>query len=328
MRILVTGGGGFLGLGIVRLLLGRGHSVRTYSRGAYAALGALGVEHFRGEISDAGALSGAVAGCDVVFQTAAKPGVWGRYEGYYDANVRGTESLLKACRAAGVRHVVFTSSPSAVFTGTDQENVDESVPYPEKFLSHYAKTKALSEQMVMAAHGEELRTVSLRPRLIWGPGDPNILPRLLHMADTGRLRLIDGGRHVIDHTYIDNAAEAHLLAMDKLLAGAAVGGKTYFISNGEPMPAGELFNRMLAACGRPPVTARVARPVALGVARVCEALWTVLGREDDPPASRMVVLSMGAANWFDLGAARRDLGYVPRVSTEAGLARLAEAGAK
>lgn len=323
MRVLVTGGGGFLGLAIVRLLLERGHSVRTFSRGSYPELERIGVEHFRGEISDAAALLGAVAGCEVVFHTAAKPGVWGSYESYYDANVRGTESLIHACSAAGIQHLVFTSSPSAVFTGTDQENVGESVPYPNKFLSHYAKTKALSEQIVMAAHGDRLATVSLRPRLIWGPGDPNILPRLLHMADTGRLRLIDGGKHVIDHTYIDNAAEAHLLAMDKLLSGAPVGGKTYFISNGEPMPAGELFNRMLAACGRPRVTASLPRPVALAAARACEALWTVLRREDDPPASRMVVLSMGAANWFDLSAAKRDLGYLPRVSTDEGLARLA-----
>lgn len=323
MQILVTGGGGFLGLAIVQRLLSRGHAVRTFSRGAYPALTALGVTHHRGEITDATAVGAAVAGCDVVIHTAAKPGVWGPYKDYYDANVRGTELVLDACRKHGVRHLVFTSSPSAVFSGKDQENIDESVPYPTKFLSYYAQTKALSEQWVMAAHGPGLATVSLRPRLIWGPGDPNILPRLLKMADAGQLRLIDGGRHVIDHTYIDNAADAHLLAMDRLLAGAPVGGKTYFISNGEPMPAADLFNRMLAVCRRPPVTASIPRPVALLIARACEGLWTLLRRNDDPPTTRMVVLSMGAANWFNLAAARNELGYTPQVSTDEGLRRLA-----
>lgn len=322
MKILVTGGGGFLGLAIVKMLLARGHAVRSYSRGDYPALDALGVEHHQGNIDDGAGVEQAVAGCDVVFHTAAMPGVWGRYADYYAANVRGTEVVLAACRGQGVRNVVFTSSPSAVFSGTDQENINEAVPYPKKFLSFYAQTKAASEKLVMQANGRDLATVSLRPRLIWGPGDPNILPRLLKMADSGRLRLIDGGRHVIDHTYIDNAAEAHLLAMDRLLAGAPVGGKTYFISNGEPMPAGELFNRLLAVCGRPPVTASVPRPVALAVALGCEAVWKLLGRMDDPPATRMVALSMGAANWFDLAAARKDLGYTPRITTQEGLERL------
>jgi len=278
MKILVTGGGGFLGEAIVRRLIARGHTVRTFSRGDYPQLAALGVEHVRGALERETEVRAAVTGCDAVFHTAAKPGVWGAYAGYHAANVQGTAHVIAACRAAGVRNLVFTSSPSAVFSGRDQENIDETWPYPERHLSHYAATKAESERMVMAAHGEELATVSLRPRLIWGPGDPNILPRLRAMAADGRLRLVDGGRHVIDHTYIDNAAEAHLLALDALQAGRPVGGKTYFISNGAPLPAGELVNQMLAACGAGPVRRSVPRGVALGIAAACEGVWRMLGR--------------------------------------------------
>jgi len=322
MRVLVTGGGGFLGTGIVRLLLARGYSVRSYSRGAYPHLAALGVEHVAGDLSDAAAVGRAVAGCDLVFHTAAKPGVWGPYAGYYDANVRGTEYVIDACRAHGVERLVYTSSPSVVFTGKDQAGIDESAPYPSRYLYAYAQTKALAEKAMMAANDGNLATVSLRPRLIWGPGDPNILPRVVRMAKTGKLRHVGGGPHLIDSTYVDNAAEAHVQAADRLSIGAAVAGKAYFISNGEPMAADAFMNNMLGACGMPPATRRVPKPLAVGAGALCEAIWALLGRKDDPPVTRYMMLSIGATNWFDLGAAKRDLGYAPQVSMAEGFARL------
>jgi 2-alkyl-3-oxoalkanoate reductase len=323
MDAFVTGGGGFLGRAIIRQALDRGWKVRSYSRGSYPDLEALGVAHTRGDVADGASLSRAVKGCDVVFHAAAKPGIWGRYEDYYEANVRGTENVLAACLEQEVRKLVYTSSPSAVFSGRDQQGINESVPYPKRFLCHYAATKALSERQVLDANGPALATVALRPRLIWGAGDPNVLPRLLKLAHAGRLRFVDHGRHLIDHTYVDNAAQAHILAAERLNEGAAVGGKAYFISNGEPLPAGELVNRLLEACGMPSVAASVPRAVALGIAWANELLWKSMGYDGDPPTTRYLVLSMGADNWFDISAAQRELGYSPSVTSAEGFRRLA-----
>jgi nucleoside-diphosphate-sugar epimerase len=187
---LVTGGGGFLGRAIVERLRARGDHVRSFSRGEHPELADMGVETLRGDLADADALEQACCNCDVVFHVAARAGVWGRYRDYYETNVRGTENVLRACRTQAVARLVFTSSPSVVFSGGDMENIDESVPYPPHFHSHYSETKALAEQKVLAANGGELRTVALRPHLIWGPRDNHIVPRLVARARAGQLRRV------------------------------------------------------------------------------------------------------------------------------------------
>src|SRR5262245_54910957 len=179
MRALVTGGGGFLGGAVVRRLVARGDAVRSLSRGAYPALATLGVEQCQADLADAGAVRRAAQGCDVVFHVAAKAGLAGRFADYHAANVLGTQNVLAACRACGVRALVFTSSPSVVFDGTDMEGVDESAPYPLHYHAHYPATKAQAERLVLAANGPELATVALRPHLIWGPGDNHLVPRVL-----------------------------------------------------------------------------------------------------------------------------------------------------
>ena len=190
MKALVTGGGGFLGAAIVRGLLARGTAVRSFSRQSYPALDALGVEQVQGDIADTAAVTAAARGCGVVFHVAAKPGIWGDYAGYHRTNVVGTSSVIAACRAAGVQRLIYTSSPSVVFDGRDMEGVDESVPYPAHYEAHYPRTKALAEQAVIAANDAQLATVSLRPHLIWGPGDNHLLPRMVARARAGQLRRI------------------------------------------------------------------------------------------------------------------------------------------
>src|SRR5690606_3290875 len=237
MKILVTGGGGFLGQALCGGLVARGHEVLSFNRGHYPALQTLGVGQIRGDLADANAVHHATAGVDVVFHNAAKAGAWGSYDSYFQANVVGTRNVLAACRAHGIGRLVYTSTPSVTHRAThpvEGLGADE-VPYGEDFQAPYAATKTIAEQEVLAANGADLATIALRPRLIWGPGDQQLLPRLAERARAGRLRFVGDGHNKVDTTYIDNAAQAHFDAFDHLVVGAACAGKAYFISNGEPL---------------------------------------------------------------------------------------------
>ena len=313
MRALVTGGGGFLGQAIVRGLLGRGASVRSFSRHDHAELHTLGVEQLQGDLFDADAVARAVQGCEMVFHVAARPGLWGEYEDYHRPNVVGTQNVIHACRRHGVQRLVYSSSPSVVFDGRDMEGVDESVPYASRFEAHYPRTKAIAEQAVRAANDAQLATVSLRPHLIWGPGDNHLLPRLAARARAGQLRRIGSRPNLIDTVYVDNAAEAHLLAADRLSPGSPIAGKAYFISQGEPVPLWDMVNRLLEAVGAPPVTRSIPAPLALALAWGFETAHRLARNPREPRLTRFLVHELAAAHWFDISAARRDLGYAPRI---------------
>lgn len=322
MQVLVTGGGGFLGSAICKLLSERGDRVRSLTRGEYPQLSEWGVETVKGDIANAATVSEAVRGCDLVIHTAAKAGVWGRYDDYYRCNVMGTENVLKACQQHGVPKLVYTSSPSVVHSGADMQGADESAPYPEHFETTYPKTKAIAEQMVLKANGPELSTCALRPHLIWGPGDNHLVPRILARGRSGRLRRIGNTSNVVDAVYIDNAAYAHVLAADRLEPGSAVAGKAYFIAQGEPVPLWDLIDRILDAGGLPPVKKRISTAAAYAVGAILEKVYGLFGIQTEPPMTRFVARQLSTSHWFDLTAARRDLGYCPPVSLEEGLKRL------
>ena len=322
MKALVTGGGGFLGLAIVRQLLARGVAVRSFSRQEHPALGKLAVEQRPGDLASAEQVAAAVAGCDLVFHVAAKPGIWGDYAEYHRVNVTGTENVVAACRRHGVRRLVHTSSPSVVFDGRDMEGVDESAPYPAHFDAHYPHTKALAEQHVIHANDARLATVALRPHLIWGPGDNHLLPRLAARARAGQLRRIGRQRKLIDTIYVENAAEAHLLAAERLAPGAALAGKPYFISQGEPREVWEMINALLRAAGAPSVERTIPRGLALTLAWGFETLHRLTRNPREPRLTRFVVKELCTAHWFDISAARRDFGYAPKISIAEGLQRL------
>jgi nucleoside-diphosphate-sugar epimerase len=324
MTALVTGGGGFLGGAIVRRLVERGDRVRSLARGCYPALEALGVEQHQSDVADTAAVMKAAAGCDIVFHVAAKAGVWGPYSEYHRANVVGTENVVAACRAHGVPRLVYTSSPSVVFDGRDQEGVNESAPYPKHFEAHYPRTKALAERLVLAANGPALATVALRPHLIWGPGDNHLVPRILERGRAGKLRRVGRHNKLIDTTYIDNAADAHLLAAGRLAPASPVAGKAYFLSQGEPIPLWDMVNRILAAGGVAPVTRSVPAPVAYLAGWLCELVYGTMRWREEPPITRFVARELSTAHWFDITAAKRELGYEPSISTDEGLRRLAE----
>lgn len=322
MNALVTGGGGFLGLAIVRALLARGDTVRSLSRRDHTSLRQLGVKQVLGDLADSAAVNAAVAGCDTVFHTAALAGIWGPIQDYQRTNVLGTENVIAACRRNGVSRLIYTSSPSVVYDGKDMEGVDESVPYPEDFPAYYPMTKAAAERLVLAAGDEQLACVAIRPHLIWGPGDNHLLPRFAAQAKAGQLRRIGTRGNRIDTTYIDNAAGSHLLAADRLSPGSPVAGKAYFISQGEPIELWEMVNRMLHCAGLPPVTKTVPRRLALMLAWYLEVVHSATRKPGEPRLTRFVVREFTTSRWFNIDAARRDLGYAPTVSTEEGFRRL------
>lgn len=323
MKALVTGGGGFLGSVIVRQLLERGDSVRSLARGAYPELERLGVEVFRGDLTRKDDVLKAVEGCNVVFHVAAKAGVWGTRESFESANVDGTRNVIEACLELGVSRLVYTSTPSVVSAAGSVEGVDESAPYPEKFEAEYPRTKAIAERLVLEANGPKLSTVALRPHLIWGPGDTQFVPRIIARAKAGRLRLVGDGRSLVDVIYVDNAAEAHLLAADRLAPDSPVSGRAYFLSQGEPIAVGDMINGLLKAAGLAPVTKRISPAMAGTLGSILEFVYGTLRLKQEPPMTRFLAKQLSTAHWFDISAARRDLGYSPRVSTSEGLQRLA-----
>jgi nucleoside-diphosphate-sugar epimerase len=310
MKVLVTGAGGFLGGVVARQLRARGDEVRSVARGDYPHLAALGVAHVRGDLSDPAVAKAAVAGVDAVIHVAAKAGVWGTAGEYEASNIAATQFLLEACQHEGVRHLVFTSSPSVTFDGGDATNADESLPYPAEHLAHYPRTKAEAERRVLAANGQRgLATCALRPHLVYGPGDPHLLPRLVKRAKAGRLAWIGRGNEV-DVTYVDNAAHAHLLALDTLVkAPERAGGKAYFISQGTPVKPDAWVNALLTDIGLQPVGRRVPLTVAYLAGAVMELAWPLLKLEGEPLMTRFVAAQLGTSHWYDLTAARRDLGY-------------------
>lgn len=322
MKVMVTGGGGFLGGGIVKALLKKGHSVRSLARSCYPLLEESGVEQIRGDLSDMNAVLQAAEGCELVFHVAAKAGVWGSYESYYQANVTGTENVIQACRNLKINRLVYTSSPSVVFGGEDQENVNESAHYPKQFLTNYPKTKAIAEKLVNEANHGQLATVSLRPHLIWGPGDNHLLPRIVARAKAGKLRLVGSQNKLVDSVYIDNAVDAHILAAERLGPSSPIAGKNYFITNDQPMTMAQLINGLLRAAGQPAVERRIPGGLAYAAGTIFEGIYHLLGIQEEPPITRFVARQLTTAHWFDLSAAKQDLGYIPKVSMEEGFRRL------
>jgi nucleoside-diphosphate-sugar epimerase len=322
MKVLVTGGGGFLGGAIVRMLRERGDEVRSFSRSVYPALTALGVEQVSGMLENADAVATAVKGCDLVFHVAAKAGIWGSYHDFYQANVVGTKHVIAACLENGAGKLVYTSSPSVVFDGRDVEGGNESLPYPDFYEAYYPATKALAEQMVLAANSPELAVTALRPHLIWGPGDNHLVPRIIAKGRAGKLRRIGTRPNMVDTVYVDNAARAHLQASDQLSPGSCVAGNCYFISNNEPLPLWDMVNRILDAASVPPVTRSIPPKLAFTIGCICEGLWSLLRLSGEPPMTRFVAHELASAHWFDTSAARRDFGYTPEISIDEGLRRL------
>lgn len=324
MRALVTGGGGFLGQYIVQQLLAEGHRVRVLGRGTYPQLAEQGVEIYQADLRDGEVVAKACAGQDVVFHTAAKAGVWGKWREYHGINTLGTYHVIAGCRRAGVPRLVYTSSPSVTFAGTDQCGIDECAPYPDRWLAHYPHSKALAEQAVLAAADTSLATCALRPHLIWGPRDSHLIPRLLDRARRGRLRIVGRGDNLIDMVYVENAASAHLLAAEALAKpNSDASGKAYFISQGQAVNCWDWIGEILVLAGLEKPRKAVSAATAYRVGAMLEGVWRALHLPGEPPMTRFVAAQLSTSHYFDISAARRDLNYTPTITTEQGMQRLA-----
>ncbi|MER5542806.1 NAD-dependent epimerase/dehydratase family protein [Streptomyces sp. NPDC002589] len=310
MKILVTGGSGFLGAEICRRLAARGHQVRSLQRG-HRAPPPHGTEAVWGDIRDVAAVGAAVRGCDAVVHTAALADVWGPRHDFASVNIAGTAAVVDACRRQGVPRLVHCSSASVVFAGGDLEGVDESAPYPRRFLAPYPWSKARAEQLVLAANGPRLATVSLRPHLIWGEGDPHLLPGLRAAVRRGTLLLPGTGTNRVDTVHVADAAEAHVLAVEKLTANSPLAGARYFITQGRPCTLADTVRGLLAYGGGTVEVRGVPASAALAVAALLEATGKATRRRRRPLLTRFLVAELTRAHWFDISAARRDLGYVP-----------------
>lgn len=323
-EILVTGANGFLGLYLVEQLVARGNRVRAFCRRRSPELETLGVETILGDVRDAGVTAAACQGIDTVFHVAAVAGIWGPWKHFYETNTLGTRKVLAGCLRHGVRKLVYTSSPSVTFDGREQCGVDESAPYPQRWLCHYPHTKALAEQEVLAANGrQDLLTCALRPHLIWGPRDRQLVPRVVERARQHKLMRVGDGKNLIDMVFVENAAQAHLQAADHLVPGSPVAGRAYFISQGEPVNCWQWIDELLALAGLPPVPRAISTRTAYAIGAALEAAYTLLRKTDEPRMTRFLALQLGKSHYFNIDRARRDFGYAPRVSTADGMARLA-----
>ncbi|WP_413484074.1 2-alkyl-3-oxoalkanoate reductase [Shewanella baltica] len=339
----VTGAGGFLGKAICLRLLAAGIKVTGFARGHYPELEALGVVMLQGDLVNKDQLQQSMQGCDIVFHVASKAGVWGDRDSYFCPNVKGAANVIAACKELKINKLVYTSTPSVTFAGQDESGIDESTPYATSFLNYYAHSKAIAEKMMLDANqvGDvsventavtqvtqatapyALKTVALRPHLIWGPGDPHLVPRVLARGRLDKLKLVGREDKLVDTIYIDNAAYAHVLAALELCqAKPKCQGKAYFLSNDEPITMAKMLNLILACDALPPVTKRVPQSVAYVAGAVLETVYFLLKKQEEPMMTRFVARQLSCSHYFDISAAKRDLGYRALISINEGMARL------
>lgn len=322
-RVFVTGAGGFLGKALCRFLRSADIEVIGYARGNYPDLEDMGVHLIKGDIADKKSLLAAMHGCDLVFHVASKAGVWGNKDAYFLPNVSGTENIICACQSLNIQRLVYTSTPSVTFSGVDENGIDETQPYAQQYLNFYGLSKALAEKKVLAANSDSLKTVALRPHLIWGPGDAHLVPRVIARAEAGKLKLVGKTDKLVDTIYIDNAVYAHLLAAVKLNDNApACAGKAYFLSNDQPILMADMLNKILACKGLKPVTKRVPASLAYAVGVLLEWLYWGLRKDSEPLMTRFVARQLSTSHYFDISAAKKDLQYQPLVNIDQGMAKL------
>lgn len=323
-KVVVTGGGGFVGKAIVQQLLARGIEVNVIGRNRYPEIEAWGAYCHPGDIRDGVFVTDAIKGADTVFHVAALAGIWGPWSTYHAINVMGTENVLAACRKGGVRSLVYTSTPSVVFDRDHITGGDESLPYPTRFLCNYARSKVMAERLVLAASDDSLATCAIRPHLVWGPGDPHLVPRLLQKGKRGELKRVGGGKNLVDISYVDNVAHAHILAAENLAGSRTAAGKCYFVSQCRPVNLWDWINELFSRVGIPPVTASVPFPIAYGAGALLEVVHNLWRKEREPRMTRFLAEQLAKSHYFSCTAIEHDLGYVPLVSTENGMEKLVE----
>ncbi|MGE3610963.1 MAG: NAD-dependent epimerase/dehydratase family protein [Bacteriovoracaceae bacterium] len=325
MRILVTGGGGFLGSYIIKeLLKNPNYQVTNFSRHSYLHLKELGVPTIQGDLTRKEDVERALLqGFDAIFHVAALAGVWGKYQDFYNINFLGTKNLIEAAQNMGVKKFVYTSSPSVVFGSDDLFGVNEDCPYPKKYLNAYSETKAMAEKLVLSKNdGKTFLTCALRPHLIWGPGDPHLLPRVIQKGKAGKLKIVGDGENLVDIIYVENAAMAHVAAFENLQPHSRVCGHAYFLGQERPVKLWDFINQVLGMVKVEPVHGHISVQSAYKLGSFLEKAFKLLGiQKPEPPMTRFVALNLGKSHYFSHENARRDFNYIPKISIEEGLKR-------
>ena len=316
MKTLVTGATGFLGGALVRRLNNMGWDVTALGRNVSKIdqLESEGIRAFQLDLKDKNAMAAACKDQEIVFHCAAFPSPWGSFEKFYQANVIGTRNVIRGCEEHKVKRFVYVSTPSLYFGYSSRMNVKETDALPEP-VSNYAATKILAEQEVDEAFAKGLPTITIRPRGIFGPGDTVISPRLIPRLRSGRLPIIGDGANVVDLTYIENVVDALLLCAE---SPTNTLGKKYNISNDEPIKLWEWLKKICDELGFQYPKIKISYPVAHGLAAALEAACTLIPTHPEPPLTRMAVNMIANSTTLDITAARRDLGYSPRVSVDEG----------
>ena len=322
MRVLVTGASGMLGRAVAAQVCAAGHEVRTFQRGASGLVtaGVGGIRDARGSVTDRAAVTHAVTGMDAVVHLAAKVSLAGEPAEFDAVNVEGTRTLLAAARAAGASRFVYISSPSVAHGGTSIVGDDARTADPAHARGDYARTKALAELLALAADSPGFAVVVVRPHLVWGPGDTQLIARIVDRARHGRLPLLGDGAALIDSTYVENAAAAIVAALER---APQVHGNSYVVTNGEPRPVAELLEGICAAAGVKVPSWRVPAGLARAAGTLIETAWRVFPGTDEPPMTRFLAEQLSTAHWFDQRRTRLDLDWRPAVTLDEGLARLA-----
>ena len=320
-KVLVTGGGGFLGRYILEQLNQEGYKTGSLARGSYPELTAMGTTQHVGSLANQNFVLNALEGYDAVIHTAAKAGFWGKRNLFWEPNVTGTQHILDSCQRHGIKKLVFTSSPSVVFSNKAQCGENETLPYPQSYESPYPESKARSEQMVLEANSKDLMTCALRPHLIFGPRDPHLLPKVLSRAITGKLVKIGDGENRVDLTYVEDAAHAHILALESLESGSPVCGSAYFISQDDPVNLWPWINDLLKQLDIKPVKQSLGLPMARFIGGTLEMIFRVFAIKNEPRLTRFLASELAKDHYYDIGKAKRELGYAPRFSMAEALAR-------
>jgi 2-alkyl-3-oxoalkanoate reductase len=321
-KVLVTGGGGFVGAAIVRELRVRGTDCYVVGRNHYPEIEKLGAVCIQGDIRNRDFLTECSKGVDTIFHVASLAGIWGDWNDYFSINVLGTENVLYACEKNSIARLIYTSTPSVVFNREDICYGDEALPYPDTHLCHYAHTKALAEKMVLNAGKNSFSTCAIRPHLVWGPGDPHLIPRLLERGRKRQLKIVGGGKNLVDISYVDNVAHAHLLAADNLTGPGTAAGKAYFISQGSPVNLWQWINELFQKTGIPPVNRKIPFFIAYGMGGMLEKIHRSLAPDKEPRMTRFLAEQLAKSHYFSIAQAKKYLGYTPLISTEEGMRRL------
>ncbi len=322
MKILVTGGGGFLGKHIAMRLDQLGHEVTILGRQKYPFF-TENINCIQADLRNKKEIMDSCQNIDAVFHSGALTGIWGTNNEFYETNVKGTENILEACLQNKVSKLVYTSSPSVVFNQKDLINADETVPYAKRFLCEYPKTKAIAEQLVLNANGKnDLVTVALRPHLIWGPEDPHLIPRIIDRAKKNKLIQVGEGKNLVDIIYIDNAVEGHIQAFNALNSKSQIAGESYFISDGKPVNLWEWIKILLKYLGLPPVQKKISFKLGYNLGWLLEKFYGIFRIQSEPRMTRFLASQLAHSHYFNINKAKKDFSYKPLVSNEEGMKRV------